>query len=94
MHRKTVSELSAALVAKDVSSVELTQLYLDRIVAHKDVNAFITVTSESALAQAKLADQVIADGKGGVLTGVPMTHKDINSTDAVRTTCGTRMFSE
>lgn len=94
MHQKTVSELSAALAAKDVSSVELTQLYLDRITAFEDLNAFITVTAESALAQAKQADQVIADGKGGVLTGVPMSHKDIFCTDGTRTTCGSRMLSE
>lgn len=94
MHQKTVSELSAALTAKDVSSVELAQLYLDRIKAFKDINAFISVTEESALAQAKQADQVIADGKGGVLTGVPMSHKDIFCVDGTRTTCGSRMLSE
>jgi len=94
MHRKTVSELCTALAAKEVSSVELAQLYLDRITAHTDVNAFITVTAESALAQAKQADQVIADNKGGVLTGVPMSHKDIFCTDGTRTTCGSRMLSE
>ncbi|MFV1996579.1 MAG: Asp-tRNA(Asn)/Glu-tRNA(Gln) amidotransferase subunit GatA [Acidiferrobacterales bacterium] len=94
MHRKTVSELSTALAAKDVSSVELTKLYLDRIAAHKDVNAFITVTAESALAQAKQADRVIAEGQGGVLTGVPMSHKDIFCTDGTRTTCGSHMLSE
>jgi aspartyl-tRNA(Asn)/glutamyl-tRNA(Gln) amidotransferase subunit A len=82
------------LAAKEVSSVELTQLYLDRIAAHKEINAFITVTADSALEQAREADQAIADGKGGVLTGVPMSHKDIFCTDGTRTTCGSRMLSE
>lgn len=94
MHQKTVAGLHAALTAKEISSVELTQLYLDRIAAHEDVNAYITVTADSALTQAKAADRIIADGKGGVLTGVPMSHKDIFCTDGVRTTCGSRMLSE
>lgn len=94
MFQKTVTELSAALTAKDISSVELTQLYLDRIAAHKSVNAYITVTADSALAQAKQADQIIADGKAGPLTGVPMSHKDIFCTDGTRTTCGSRMLSD
>ncbi|MEE8482368.1 MAG: amidase family protein [Acidiferrobacterales bacterium] len=77
MFQKTIAELHAALKAKEISSVELTQLYLDRIAAHKNVNAYITVTSDSALAQAKAADKILASGKGGALTGVPMSHKDI-----------------
>lgn len=94
MYQKTVAELNAALIAKDISSVELTQLYLDRIAAHENVNAYITVTADSALAQAKQADRIIADGKAGPLTGVPMSHKDIFCTDGTRTTCGSRMLSD
>ncbi len=94
MYQKTVAELNAVLIAKDISSVELTQLYLDRIAAHENVNAYITVTADSALAQARQADRIIADGKAGPLTGVPMSHKDIFCTDGTRTTCGSRMLSD
>jgi aspartyl-tRNA(Asn)/glutamyl-tRNA(Gln) amidotransferase subunit A len=57
------------------------------------LNAFITVTGEQALAAAAKADQQIAAGKGGALTGLPIVHKDIFCTDGVLTTCGSRMLS-
>jgi len=94
MHQKSVAELSAALAAKEVSSVELAQLYLDRISASKELNAFVTVSTDNALAQAKEADKRLADGSATPLTGVPMAHKDIFCTDGTRTTCGSRMLSE
>ena len=94
MYRKTVAELASALATKAVSSTELTQLYLDRIDSHQGLNAFITVDRDNALASAKAADARLAKGKGDVLTGVPMAHKDIFCTDGVLTTCGSRMLSE
>jgi len=94
MHQKTVAELSAALAAKEVSSVELTRHYLDRMATHKALNAFVTVATDSALALAKEADQKLASNKATPLTGVPMVHKDIFCTDGTRTTCGSRMLSE
>jgi aspartyl-tRNA(Asn)/glutamyl-tRNA(Gln) amidotransferase subunit A len=94
MHDKTVAELSAALANKACSSAELTRLYLDRIAAHGELNAFITVDAERALAQAKAADAARAAGKGGALTGVPFAHKDIFCTDGLRTSCGSKMLSE
>ena len=60
MIEKTVAELSAALAAGDISSQELTQAYLDRIAQFNDeLNAYITVCADSALAQAKAADAEI-----------------------------------
>jgi len=77
MFDQTVAALSALLKAKKVSSVELTQGYLDRINKYKDLNAFISVDPERSLAQARAADQRLAQGQGGPLTGVPIAQKDI-----------------
>ncbi len=92
MHDKTVAELAAALAAKQCSSVELTQSFLDRIARFEALNAFIAVDGERALEQARAADARRADGKAGPLTGVPLAHKDIFCTDGVRTSCGSRML--
>ena len=93
MFDKTVAELSAALKAKKVSSVELTQGYLDRINRYKDLNAFISVDPEKSLAQARAADARLARGQGGPLTGIPIAQKDIFCADGWRTTCGSKMLS-
>jgi aspartyl-tRNA(Asn)/glutamyl-tRNA(Gln) amidotransferase subunit A len=94
LHHKTVAELSAALRAGQVSSVELTRAYLQRIEQHQgELNAFISVTREGALAQAAEADQRRAAGKAGPITGVPIAHKDIFCTQGERTTCGSRMLA-
>jgi len=93
MHNKTLSELSASLHNGDISSVELTQHYLDRIKKHNgDLNAFITVTEDNALKQAKAADQQLQQKTAGVLSGIPMAHKDIFCTEGVRTSCASKML--
>ncbi len=93
MHNKSLSELSSSLQKGEFSSVELTQYYLDRIHAHNDVlNAYITVCEESALSQAKLADQTLQQPSGRLLTGIPLAHKDIFCTQGVRTSCGSKML--
>jgi len=93
MFEKSLSELSQDLQAKKISSVELTQAYLDRIERlGEQSNSFITVTAEQALAQARAADQRIAAGEAGPLTGIPLAHKDIFCTDGVRTSCASRML--
>lgn len=95
MHNKSLSELSTALHTGEISSVELTQHYLDRINAHNDtLNAFITVTEERALEQAKAADKMLADKTAGTLTGIPLAHKDIFCTKGVRTSCGSKMLDK
>jgi len=92
MHRSTVRALSDALVQRKASSVELTQMYLDRMAAHRDLNAFIDVRADVSLAQAKAADARIAAGDAAPLTGVPIAHKDIFTTRDFRSTAGSRML--
>lgn len=97
MHQDTlklgIADLATALERKEVSSVELTEAYLARINQHNgDINAYITVTPEVALAQARAADQARARGDAGRYAGVPFAHKDIFCTTGVRTSCGSRML--
>ncbi len=93
MITKSLTELSTSLKAGDFSSVELTQFYLDRIAKYDgELNSFITVTEEQALAGAKAADEQIAAGTAGALTGIPMAHKDLFCTDGVRTSCASKML--
>ncbi|RBL67340.1 Asp-tRNA(Asn)/Glu-tRNA(Gln) amidotransferase GatCAB subunit A, partial [Pseudomonas sp. MWU13-2625] len=77
MHAKSLTELRAALAAKECSAVELAQLYLKRIDAARDLNAFVHVDADLTLAQAKAADAELARGAGGALTGLPIAHKDV-----------------
>ncbi len=93
MFDKTVAELSAALRAKQISSVELTRGYLERIARHKDLNAFITVNADGALVQAAAADARHAKGEQGALLGIPLAQKDIFCTDGLLTTCGSKMLA-
>jgi aspartyl-tRNA(Asn)/glutamyl-tRNA(Gln) amidotransferase subunit A len=90
-----LGELRAALAARRLSSVELTRLFLGRIgELNGSLNAFITVDEETSLAQARAADATLAKGGGGPLTGIPVAHKDIYCTRALRTTCGSRMLQD
>ncbi len=94
MHTLTLAGISAGIKARRFSSVEVTQHFLGRIERlNPALNAFITVTADQALAQAAAADQAVAAGKGGPLTGVPIAHKDIFCTDGVLTTCASKMLS-
>jgi len=93
MFNKTVASLSVALRRKEISSVELTRAFLERINKYKDLNAFITVEPERSLAQARAADARIAKGEAGALTGIPIAQKDIFCTDGWLTTCGSKILS-
>ena len=94
LHGSTATEIGRGLRAREYSSVEVTRHFLDRIErANPALNAFVTVTGERALADARRADARIARGEGGPLTGVPLAHKDIFCTNGILTSCGSRMLS-
>ncbi|MDR3213596.1 MAG: Asp-tRNA(Asn)/Glu-tRNA(Gln) amidotransferase subunit GatA [Azoarcus sp.] len=89
-----VSALRRALDTKEVSSVELATLFLDRIeTLDPALNAFITVDRERTLAEARAADERIAQNHIGPLTGIPLAHKDVFCTEGMLTTCASRMLS-
>ena len=78
----------------DFTSTELTSHYLERIEKHdKQLNSFISVTSDHALEQAKAADQRYKNEDAVPLDGIPIAHKDIFCTKGILTTCGSRMLS-
>jgi aspartyl-tRNA(Asn)/glutamyl-tRNA(Gln) amidotransferase subunit A len=91
----SLTQLGAALRAKKISSIELTQSYLDRIAAHNPaLNAYITVDAKTSLAQAAAADALLASGDAQPLTGIPIAQKDIFCAKGWRTTCGSKMLSD
>ncbi|HHZ70229.1 MAG TPA: Asp-tRNA(Asn)/Glu-tRNA(Gln) amidotransferase subunit GatA, partial [Methylococcaceae bacterium] len=92
MHNQTIAELAKGLQAGEFSSQELTKAHLARIKQHRELNCFITVTEVEAMAQAKMADQLISDGTAGPLTGIPLAHKDIFCTQGIKTSCGSKML--
>jgi aspartyl-tRNA(Asn)/glutamyl-tRNA(Gln) amidotransferase subunit A len=93
MIERSLSSLSSALAAGEISSVELTQLYLERIARlNPTINAYVTVDAEKSLAQARAADAQRAAGQGGPLTGIPLAQKDIFCTKGWLTTCGSKML--
>jgi len=93
MLEKTIKQLSDELHSKRISSVELTEFYLDRINAlDKNINSYISVTDDHALLQAKAADKLIATGQAGPLTGIPIAQKDIFCTNGIKTTCASKML--
>jgi len=93
MHQKTLVELSADMQKGSLSSEELTRACLQRISKYDgELNSFVTVAEEQALAAAQAADERIKAGNAGPLTGIPFAHKDIFCTRGVQTSCGSRML--
>jgi len=93
MFQASLKALSAALAAKQISSVELTRGLLERVARHSALNAFITVDAQKSLAQAAAADARIARGEAAPLTGIPIAHKDIFCAKGWLTTCASKMLS-
>ncbi len=88
----TLTELSDAIASKELSSVEITTAYLDRIgAADGEIGAYLTVCREEALKQAKYCDE--NPGKG-FLWGIPVGIKDNICTKGVKTTCASRMLAD
>ncbi len=91
---KELSELRELLDTKQLSSVELTKYFLDRIKnTNPELNSFITISEEQALAEAQKADELIAaSGENPALSGIPYAAKDIFMTKGIRTTAGSNIL--
>jgi aspartyl-tRNA(Asn)/glutamyl-tRNA(Gln) amidotransferase subunit A len=96
LHHLTVAEAARRIGAKQLSPVELVQAYLQRIEAlEPQINAFITLTADRALAGARTAEAEIAAGRGrGPLHGIPFGLKDLYSTAGILTTGHSRVCAD
>ena len=90
----TIAGLAPQIASRKLSPVELTRLFLARIEKlNPAINAYVTVTSQDALAQAKRAEEDIASGDHrGPLHGIPLSIKDNIATRGVRTTAGSKVL--
>lgn len=94
MINHSLKQLGEMLQAKKISSVELTQSFLDRITQYNpSINAYITLDEGKTLAQANAADARIAAGNAAPLTGIPIAQKDIFCAKGWQTTCGSKMLA-
>jgi aspartyl-tRNA(Asn)/glutamyl-tRNA(Gln) amidotransferase subunit A len=89
----SVAELGRLLGDRKVSAVELAELFLQRIDAHRDLNAFVDLRPEVTLAQARAADERRAQGEIGPLLGVPIAHKDIFVTQEWCSTASSKILA-
>jgi aspartyl-tRNA(Asn)/glutamyl-tRNA(Gln) amidotransferase subunit A len=91
----TIHEAHQLLQSKQLSSVELTRSYLERLrQLEPKLHALVTLTDELALGQAQKADEMLAAGKAQPLTGIPIIIKDNMCTRGVRTTCSSKMLED
>lgn len=96
LHYKPIAELASMLRGKDISPVELTQAYLDRIASlNESLGAYITVMGDSAMAQARQAESEIQAGNyKGPMHGMPIAIKDIIYTKGVLTSAGSKVLAD
>jgi len=89
----SLAAMRASLASGETSSMELTRAFLQRIEqSNPQLNSFLTVCSESALAAAERADNRRQAGNAAPLTGIPLALKDIFNTAGVRTTCASKIL--
>ncbi len=89
-----LTKLRKQLDTKEISAVELTKSYLEKINKCENLGAFNTVCQEEALAAAENADKRIASGDISALTGIPLAIKDNICTKDIKTTCSSKMLAE
>ena len=93
LYALTIHELQDKLRAGEITAAQLAESVFKRIDAvEKDVRAYITPMRETALAEAKRADEAIQKGEIKALTGIPIAIKDVCCTKGVRTTCGSKIL--
>jgi aspartyl-tRNA(Asn)/glutamyl-tRNA(Gln) amidotransferase subunit A len=93
LHTLTIHELAELLETHEISARDVTEAFYRRIEALDDrVHAYLTLTHDLALEQAKLADQRRRRGESGPLLGIPLAVKDVICTKGVRTTCGSKIL--
>jgi aspartyl-tRNA(Asn)/glutamyl-tRNA(Gln) amidotransferase subunit A len=93
LHELTLHQARERLERREITAAALTEALLARIAKiDPQVRAFITVAADSALAEARTADQALADGSAGPLTGIPLAVKDLICTRGLRTTCASRIL--
>jgi amidase len=93
---QTACELARLLRTRELSAREVVQAHLDRVErVDPVVNAIVTITADRAMAEARAADERVANGAEiGPLHGIPVVHKDTHDTAGVRTTYGSPLFAE
>jgi len=96
LEKLTIAETSRRIRKKEVSPVELTRLYLERIEAlNPSLNAYLTLMNDRAIDAARRAEREIRRGKyRGRLHGIPFSIKDNLAIKGVRTTAGSKILSE
>ena len=88
-----IAQLRELLKKREISSVELTGFYIDRIKRYDDeLRSYINTTEDMAMDMARKADAKIAKGEEGRLLGIPLGIKDIYCTQGVETTCASQML--
>ncbi len=93
LHDLTLAQLASLLRLRQVSAVEAAQHFLVRAKAHSSLGAFLDLSEEVTLAQARAADARLAAGTAGALEGVPIAHKDIFVTRGFVSTAGSKMLA-
>lgn len=93
--RLTIKEARGLLDNKEISAVELTRMYLDRInLLDGKVESYLSITEDMAMENAQQAQNIIDSGKSSLLTGIPVSIKDNICIEGTKTTCASKMLED